>query len=487
MSLAVAFNQARQTLQTVNSQIALSGRNVAGAGDPDNSRAMADIVTSRENGALIVRIDRAENAALYARMIAAGATAAEEQAIADGLAKLARVVGDPADGASPAARIGALQTALSDFANTPTEIILGETVLAEADAVAKTLNEASEAVRLVRQEADAGIADAVARVNDILSRFETLNDAIVTGTNLGRDVTTLLDERDGLVRSLSEEIGVVTRMRGNNDMVLFTDSGATLFETSARTVSFVPQNFAAGTVGNQIFVDNVAVAGPGAAMPVESGRIRGLATLRDDIALTFERQLDETARGLIEAFREADQVAAGPDLAGLFTDAGSPTVPPGFAAGLAGRIAVNAAVDPRAGGDIRLLRDGGINGADYVYNPGGVGGFAGYADRLRGLADAIAAPFAADPVAGLPPGDGVDVFAASSAGWLEERRSGAVGEAEYARTLSERAKAQLSNAVGVNMDDEYAFQLELERSFAASSRLISLVDDLFQTLFRDLQ
>jgi len=107
MNLQVAFNQARQSLLSVGGQVAVSGRNIAGAGDPAHSRATAEVVTTSENGARIVGIRRAEDAALFTRLVGAEASGAEARALADGLAALARTIGDPADGTSPAARIGA--------------------------------------------------------------------------------------------------------------------------------------------------------------------------------------------------------------------------------------------------------------------------------------------------------------------------------------------------------------------------------------------
>ena len=52
-----------------------------------------------------------------------------------------------------------------------------------------------------------------------------------------------------------------------------------------------------------------------------SGRLIGLAAVRDTYAVTYQNQLDEIARGLIEAFAESDQSASPslPDAPGLFT------------------------------------------------------------------------------------------------------------------------------------------------------------------------
>lgn len=491
MSLNVAFNQARQSIQSINAQFAVSGRNVAGAGDPEHSRAAADVVTTFQNGARIVGISRNENAALYGRLITATSASAGQRALADGLERLGGILGDPADGNSPAARIGALSAALTDFSNDPTVEMLGQTVLAEARDLSRGLNEAADTVVAVRQSADDDIATAVDRLNDLLAEFRTVNDAIVRGTQTGRDVTTLLDRRDGIVKDISEEIGVTTVLREADDMALFTESGVTLFDKVARDVAFAPTTYAAGVVGNAVFVDGIPVAGPGAIMEVESGRIRGLVDLRDEAAVIFETQLDEIARGLVVAFREVDQVGGGPDLAGLFTDGGAAVLPGGFTPGLAGRIAVNAAADPNAGGDLLAIRNGGMNGVDYTYNRDPVTGlpanFSGFSGRLQELADAVAAPFAFDPAAQLPTSTGVETFASNSVGWLEDRRSGALDEADYTARVADRAFQALSNAVGVNLDDEYAFQLELERSFAASSSLINTIDGLFQILLRDVR
>ena len=72
----------------------------------------------------------------------------------------------------------------------------------------------------------------------LLARFETLNTEIVKGTRIGADVTDYLDQRDALLASIAEEVGIRTVTRDNDDMAIFTDSGVTLFDAKPRTVSF---------------------------------------------------------------------------------------------------------------------------------------------------------------------------------------------------------------------------------------------------------
>jgi flagellar hook-associated protein 1 FlgK len=55
-------------------------------------------------------------------------------------------------------------------------------------------------------------------------------------------------------------------------------------------------------------------------------------------------------------------------------------------------------------------------------------------------------------------------------------------DATYSQTLLERSADALSNVNGVNMDDEMTFMLQVERTFSASSKLISTIDDMLKEL-----
>ena len=248
------------------------------------------------------------------------------------------------------------------------------------------MNSASATVQNVRQQADAGIASSVSTINSILSQFQQVNDTIVNSP-AGADLTDLQDQRDSLLQKLSSEVGITTVTRANNDMAIFTDSGVTLFDKTPRSVTFSSTaNFSAATQGQAVYADGVPITAQGSPLSIHTGRLAGLVSVRDNLAVTYQKQLDEIARGLITNFQETDQSATPtqPAQAGLFTDGGSLTVPAAGVAvpGLAATIQVAASVDLTTGNPA-LLRDGGIssNGAaPYVYNP--VPGQAGYTDAV---------------------------------------------------------------------------------------------------------
>lgn len=487
MSLSLALNSAQSALATNAQQTATVARNITGASEAGFNRKTALVATSGLGTSFVASIGRAADRALFTRMIEATADAAARTAYLDGLERLAATVGDPQDDHAVAGALGALANALQMHAETPNDPILAAAALSRAQDLAERLAGAAQTVQGARAIADAEMATSVDTINDLLARFEVVNRAIVMGTTTGADVTDHLDTRERLLAALSREVGITTLTRGDNDMVIYTDSGVTLFERTARIVTF-ERTFAyqAGLPGATVHADGVPIAGPDATMRVKSGALAGHAALRDVAAPTYQRQLDEIARGLITAFAETDQTGAGlPPLAGLFDWPGGPGLPPGpgdpgYAPdGLAAAIRVSAAVDPARGGSLSAIRDGGINGAAYLYNADGA---AAFSDRLRGMLDAIGAERAFDAAAGVNPTASLSRFSASSVSWLEAARQQADREATYQTTFLERTAEALSNKTGVNLDKELALMLELERSYGASARIIKAVDSMLAAL-----
>lgn len=467
MGLQIALSTARNALLATSTQIAIASRNVSGAGDAGYSRKIATLVTG--SGTAQVVITRAGDQALFNRKLAATSDEAASAARLDGLKNLAQTVGDTADVTSPAARLGALGAALQAAANQPDSSDLARTAVDAASDLALSLRDAAAAVKTVRTDADAAIAKSVATINDLLAKFDAANGAVVRGTALGTDITDSLDDRDRILTQLSAEIGITTATRPDGGMAVYTDSGATLYERGPRTVAFTPSNgLGNGALGNAVLVDGVAVTGANAPMPLRSGRIAGLTTLRDGPTLEYGRQLDAIATGLVSAFAETDATATPPA-----------TVPGLFTGTSAASIGIGARIDPRQGGSVTRLRDGGIYSDATIANPAGE---AAYSGRLTALVAILEA--------GRPLGGGTDIagtatlagFAAASAGWLSQQRKDADSAATYQSTLLSRATDALSNVAGVNGDDETALTLQLEHSYTASAKLLTVVDDLLKTL-----
>ena len=483
MSLTVALNTARQALQTTATQIAVSGSNIANANDPTRSRKIGSPTVDITGSSHIEAITRATNNSILTQYLGANSSSTASQALLDGLNRLQDTVGDTADGTSPAAKIAALSTALQAYANAPSDASLGQAAVAAAQSVASALNTATQTVTTVRNDADTAMVSSVDQLNSLLTQFQALNTRAVKETYAGADATDALDQRDAVLDQISQEIGVTVVRRNNNDVALYTDSGVVLFDKTARTVSMTHSaTLTPGATGNPVLVDGVPVTGANSPMPISSGRLAGLATLRDETAPTYQAQLDEMARGLVEGFAESDQSGGGgPDRTGLFTWSGGPAIPASgtLSSGIAATLKVNPAVVAAQGGITIKLRDGGINGSAYKYNAAGA---ASYSDRLSGLVDSLDTAGSFSAASGLDASASLTDFAAASVGWLEDQRQTTSNTVDYQSALLSKVQTSLSNAVGVNLDDEYAQQLQLEQSYQASSKLITVVNSLFQSL-----
>lgn len=485
LSLTSSIEVARSNLSVLAEQTAVTSRNVANAGNQYASRKLVSTTTLPGGiGVRLTSINRASDDALFNNVITSTSSVGRSQAIVDSLDQLNNTVNDVEQDSSPAAVVSKLADAIQQYSAGPQDDIRAQAAISAASDTASALNAATDIVQQTRTRADSEIADSVASLNDLLGQFQQVNKNVINGTLNGSDITDLLDTRDKLLTNISNEIGIRTITRDNNDVAIYTDSGLTLFETQPRQVTFQPTlAFNATSTGNQVVVDGVQVTGSASPLPISSGRIKGLVEVRDNITVTYQNQLDEIARGLITAFSEKDQSATPslPDATGLFTYSGSPAVPPAgtVVAGLAGQIRINPAVDPAQGGNASLLRDGGINGSAYVYNSSGG---AGFADRLIALTDAFQSPQAFDATAQAGTNTNLVTYAANSVGWLQETRQTASNDADFRNAALQRSSDSLSKETGVNLDYEMTTLLELERSYQATSRLIATINTMYDSL-----
>ncbi|MCJ2143780.1 flagellar hook-associated protein FlgK [Methylobacterium sp. E-066] len=465
---------ARGALQANATATGVVSRNIAGVNDPAYSRKIASLITT--DGPVRVVVSRASDTLLFDKTLHSTSELAGRTEILKGLTSLEDTVGDTAEGRSVSAKISAVKVALANAANQPNDLNLAKAAVAAAKDLARTLNQASATIQKTRLTADQDIAKSVGTINDLLGQFDKANKAVVFGTASGADISDALDNRDKILAQLSQEIGIHTTVRDGNDMAIYADNGAPLFDRLARPVTFASNStFTASTVGSAVLIDGIPVTGNSSMMPLQSGRIVGLMTVRDEAAVTYQKQLDAISVGLINAFAEVDKTSStGAGLAGLFTYPGGSTV------GVAGSIQVNAKADPEQGGNPFTLRDGGMNpGTQYTYNTTNA---ASFSDHLRALQSALdaARPFTSDTE--LPASASLLTAAGASASWLEATRKGASKRVDDESAFLDTASTALSNATGVNRDEEVAKMLELEKSYAASAKLLATVNAMLQTL-----
>ena len=501
MSLLSAFTNARASLGAVSAQSALVSRNIGNVDNPSASRKFAQLGTDGLGSIQILSVAQSKNQALFRSLLTATASQGEASVTQESLDRLRDVIGDVDAETSPVSKLSALKSALSQYAVSPDNLQTASAAVNAARDMATSLNDATRAVQTMRLDADGQLADAATTMNGLLKELETVNAKVVAGTAGKADVTDQVDRRDAIVTQLSGYVGVNVQIRGGNDLVLYTDSGVTLFDKIARPVEFTAtQAYDPSVSGSPFKIDGVSISGPASPMPVKSGSVAGLLAIRDQTAVTFQGQLDGLASALVDSFSETDQSGTdttGTKYAGLFTDnGGSRTFVWSMnTTGLAARIRIAARVDDRLpGGDPMRLRDGGIaipavptvppaspDLRHTVYNPGGGNAFTG---RLNDLITSFSTSRDYDAALGVGTKGTMADFGAASIGWLENKRANATNDASYSSVLLDQAQQTLSDRTGVNMDEEMTKLLDLEHSYQASSKLISTIGEMFDSLIQ---
>jgi flagellar hook-associated protein 1 len=331
MSLSSAAITAQSGLSTITAEAAVLSQNIAGANNTGiYSRKVANVI-STPGGSQVASITRASNQAVFDNLLNATSANAMQQALSSGLDQLNQTIGNlavsnsnsNAAATSPEALLSRFTGALQTYEASPSNAALAAAAVDAAATLARGLNSATATVNQVREQADSGIAASVQSINSLLAQFQAVNAQIVNGA--GADVTDAQDTRDNILTQLSQQIGITTSIAPNGGMSIFTDGGVTLFQGgAARTVTFTPTTaYSAGTAGNAVYADGVPITGSSSVMPSTSGNLAGLTAIRDNIAVTYQAQLDNISNGLISSFAKGDQFEAGPNLPGLFHDAWS--------------------------------------------------------------------------------------------------------------------------------------------------------------------
>jgi flagellar hook-associated protein 1 FlgK len=221
--------------------------------------------------------------------------------------------------------------------------------------------------------------------------------------------------------------------------------------------------------------DQGAISGPVAIAAgsgnglLDGGTLGALFEVRDKTVPEVDAEIDRYANDMIERFRDlmpATWLDASGE--GLFVDGGT-----GGPTGLAGRIEINAAVDPGAGGAVWRLRDG-LSAA--------TPGLEGNGTNLQALSDAMAAP--RDPIGFISQNAraGGALMASEIASFLAGRSARSDENRAYLIARQSTLSEQEAHATGVDTDAELESLMLVEQAYAANARVLSVIDDLMKLL-----
>jgi len=316
MGLSVTLSNALSGMKIGQNALDVLSGNVANSGTPGYHKRSISVIDSLGVNSTYARqgqLTRTFNQSLqqhYTRAVSDSSFASVRSSYID---RLQTMFGMPGT-------TGSLDSAFTDFEDSLTSLTASPDNFANrADTVQKAqelagaLNRLSGDVQSLRQEVESKISTSVDDINNQLQSLEKINVRLADqGIDPGSRAT-LLDQRDRLVGSLSEQMDLRVSYRSDDTVALMTRSGVGVLDGRASILSFESAGQLSAT---SLFNAEDAKSGVGkltmtssAGLKIDlvkqnvltSGEIAGLIQLRDNDLVQAQDQLDEIAAGLAQS------------------------------------------------------------------------------------------------------------------------------------------------------------------------------------------
>ncbi|MBY7649307.1 MAG: flagellar hook-associated protein FlgK [Candidatus Liberibacter europaeus] len=480
MSLSAAFSRAHSIFSNASEQFSTLVKNIENSGNKNYVRREVSTVNIPHEMTVVTK-KRVQDHNMFQKVLDASSSFSGQQKLLDSFESLKEIMGCDNDyNSSPAHYIGKFQDYLQTYANNSSSDIFGRQVIESAVDVVNNLKSSARKVQKIRTDADKEIDLEISHLRQFLDELTVVNNSIKSDTSFEGNANELLDRRDSLLQQISEIIGISTVTRRNNDIVVYTSSGSTLFETLPRDITFLKtESYSAAVESKPVFIDGIMVSITDNNV-IPRGKIEALLQIRDGIIPTFQSQLDEISRGFVNIFYEKDPNGHSQPVPGLFIVDGLASPSDKLYNGMSELICIN----PKYQSNPYFLRDGGSSSPNYQWNPNG---FSGYSDLINSYRTALNKNFSFDSVTGISANTNLLEYGRNSIGWLEKNRSNSHDVYMKNQVAFNHISDSYSNYTGVNLQEELSFLMQVEQSYNISNKLMNSINSMMNTLLEGIR
>lgn len=299
MSLSSIIGAAGSALTASQTRIAVANLNVANADDLTYTRkTVTSAVTTTTvalSDATILRVaDSYLSKTVLKTAAAAGGDAVTDSYMQSYDAALGSTDGGD-DISSLMTAFGAALTALASSADATSKAQL----VSDASALADGIKSLSSEVQDLRTQANSQIETTVGTVNQTLKSLASLNDQIATVIAQGGDTTSLEDQRDAALTTLSGLMGVSSYVTADNQLRVYTTGGDALLGTTAATLSYTASSQLGAAATYPGSISGITLNGKDVTASLTTGELGALVTLRDQTLPAEQDKLDALASTLI--------------------------------------------------------------------------------------------------------------------------------------------------------------------------------------------
>ena len=308
----------------LSSQRALAtvSHNISNVNTPGYSRQRAELVTRPAsetgfgfigNGVSVATVTRAFDQFIVDNLRINSTLDSQLSAFHDFALQVDQMLADADGGLSPAMQ--SFFNSVQAVADDPASIPARQVMLSQAQSFASRFHLMNDRLESLNDGVNLQINDSVSTINSLSSSIARLNQDIVnfSGGGTGQPPNDLLDQREELVRQLSEIVSVSTVVQNSGEMNIFIGSGVGLVVgNTAATLTTVNDDFGSGdtevglvtATGTTINITN----------DITGGTIGGVLDFKNNILDPAFNEIGRMAVVLAETFNNQHQL--GQDLNG---------------------------------------------------------------------------------------------------------------------------------------------------------------------------
>lgn len=316
-------------LSVSQNALTTTGNNITNANTPGYSRQRTSFepqpsqyvgVGYLGSGVKVAGVQRVVDQLLIGQLRADTATFHELSVTARQLNQLDSLLADQSTGLSPTMQqlFADLQQASQD----PTSIPVRQVVLSDAGSLVQRFNALYQQLMTQQQSVNTDIQNTASQITNLAQNIAKLNQNIVAQSSItGATPNSLLDQREELLRQMSELVGVKVVTVADGSVNVFMGSGQPLVVgAQSSIVSSVPS---VADPSKQTILLGTGTASVDVTALVSGGKLGGLAAFQNGTLSPAFNALGRIAISLADAFNQ--QQARGVDLNGnpgqnLFTD-----------------------------------------------------------------------------------------------------------------------------------------------------------------------
>ena len=305
-------------LQAFQQAIAVTSNNVANASTPGYDEESIDLTAAPPQetggvaigaGVVVSGVQRAYSQAAAIQLNNSQSSLGQLNALQNYTSQIDNLFGTTAGGLTTA-----LQTYYSGWsavADNPTSTAARQALLGDANALAANINSTSSQLKSLNSDVNTRITADVQQINSISSQISNLNSQITQSSGLGATPNQLLDQRDQLVSSLSQIVGVTTTSNIDGSINVYMGNGQPLvLDQNTYQLSTVQNQFNA----SQLEVASAASDGNSISSSITSGDLGGLLAARTQAINPALNQLGQIATVIVQSANS--QQASGLNLNG---------------------------------------------------------------------------------------------------------------------------------------------------------------------------